>query len=645
MEVYPGVTTEGPEGASTRSDRRECDATSEVDRLAAEIVARIARGEDPDLEREAAGLSTEEEREELRALVEAARRASALFPRRLERGTRIAGRYLVLDEIGSGGMGRVFAAVDERLSRRVAIKVLASPLTRASEQEALFERESRLLASLSHPGIVDVHEAGRDGDWSYIVMDLVEGTGLDEVLERARESLRAGARLDGTLLERAIGRPAREGAIRLIEPDSWWRSVARITAELARTIEAAHGAGVVHRDLKPGNVILEGGGRPVVLDFGLGGRTDALVEGAVTRGLYGSVAYLAPEQACTHRVGNDPRTDVYQLGLCLYELLTLRRAFEGDAIAEVLQRVLLGVFPRPREVRRDVPRDLDRIALTAMDLDPARRYQTARAFREDLERWLEGLSPRIARTSSLHRASRAVRWGMRRHPLAVAAGALAIAAGLTAWTMLSRPAPSLDIVGGLVVEPQRRALVPVEDGDVIAPDDLLCVDVEVQDRAFLYTFSLYRETEGGPLLASPCAPWPLDQALAALRGGELPEREDWGLELGSGRHAVFVAVADGANTEEGLLVLASPAAEARLESWLESADAKARAEGRLAFEALRDLFPAGTTRGEGLAGLSESRRRRLADHLEGVSVNDLLAERTPVKQERLLLRVRRGGGD
>lgn len=407
--------------------------------LAREWAERASEGDPPPLESFLARLGSESERRELRELVAAFRAVERSLPRAaraLSAGQLVAGRYELVRRLGEGGMGQVWEALDRRLERRVALKFLDAASQGRADREALFEKESRLLASLRHPGLVAVHEFGRDGGLTYIVMELVPGRSLAQVLESVRVELRReGAPpqpRDARRIERAIGCELEQGRTSLFLDADWFRCGARIARELARILEAAHGARVVHRDLKPSNVMLTGGGNPVVLDFGLAGSAER-AQGEITRNLYGSLPYLAPEQVRSNSVGTDPRTDVYQLGLLLYELLTLQRAFPGEIVPDVLERIQLARFPRPREVRADVPRELEAICLCALELDPARRYPGARELAQDLERWLTGRElPRALGAGALRRAARAVRWHVRQRPWLSGCAGLALAA-LLAW--------------------------------------------------------------------------------------------------------------------------------------------------------------------------------------------------------------------
>ncbi len=545
-------------------------AESRAEDLAAEYMAARAGGEPVEPADFLARLSNEEERAEFQTLVRHAEHAERALPRALNPGTNIRGRYRIVAEIGSGGMGRVFSAFDEELQRKVAVKVLAALNAGQKDREELFLKESRLLAALQHPNIVAVHEAGRDGDLTFIVMDLVDGTSLAEVIGRARAELaphtstKSVSPREGSLLERAIGKKQPDGRPNLIVPRDWYATVARLMLELARTLEAAHSQGVLHRDLKPGNVMLLGGASPVVLDFGLAGSVDTKA-GTVTQGLYGSVAYLAPEQARSQQVGMDPRTDVYQLGLILYELLTLHRAFPGNAIGEVLDKIRLGELKAPRSVNPAVPRDLDAICMMALEVAPERRYSSARAFREDLERYVEGREvPLATRSSKLRAFARKSKYMLRRHPIAASiAGALVLGAiGAAAMPKKSKLVLSssfyrYDLAGG------RELRLPARDGE-IGVGDVIVKKISTPGSVYVYTLSVFGSNEHDRFV------WPW--RTAALGDIERFGRADepWGLEVGEDddRRVLCTKIENAANRFEGVLVLESPTPRVEIESWM-----------------------------------------------------------------------------
>jgi len=560
----------------TEPIRNDEDASPED--LAAEFIDKRSAGE-PAYESAFLGrLASDAAREEFKALIAAAGCAERGLPRTVTGGTLLAGRYRILEPIGGGGMGRVFAAVDEKLGCRIAVKLL-EPLSQGNrEREELFQKESRVLAELKHPGIVAVHDAGRDGAYTYIVMDLVLGTSLGDVLDKARSQLVLGARgnklppRDGALLTRAIGRPVQDGRSDLIEPRDWYRSCGRILLEISRTLEAAHGKKVVHRDLKPANVMILGGGNPVVLDFGLAGSPE-LSTGAVTEALYGSVCYLAPEQARSQKVGMDPRTDVYQLGLLLYEMLTLRRAFPGNAIGEVLQKIEAGFYELPRKVDPRIPRDLEAICTMALEVSPERRYSGAREMREDLERWLEGRAPIASRSAHWRTLARTTRYTARRHPVMSAAAAVVLTLGLgfITWGLGNK---SWAVLRPFRYDPitQETTILP-ERGAVVHDEEWLGVSLESTRETYVYTLSTF----GRAGEEQRVSPWKTSFPENANRALE-PKRPDetWGLRVpatqSDGSRDLVCTLVRGSEpgTLEGLIVMASPVERPEIETWMDT---------------------------------------------------------------------------
>ena len=286
------------------------------------------------------------------------------------------GRYEILREIGQGGGGRVYLARDPELGREVAVKILDRG---AFAQPERFRREMEILAALRHPNIVTIFDAGTHDGRPYFAMEYAAGRSLAE------------AKL-----------PLPE-AVRILE-------------QVAIACHAAHEKGVIHRDLKPANILLAD--RPVVADFGIAKTADAdLTETGQT---VGTPHYMSPEQAEGREV--DARTDVYSLGVLLYEAIAGRRPFAGTAALEIARQVAHDEPPRPRAINPKAPRDLEIVALRAMAKRPKDRYPSARAFAEDLAAWREG-RPISARPPSLRERSASF---VRRHPrkALVAAGAL-----------------------------------------------------------------------------------------------------------------------------------------------------------------------------------------------------------------------------
>jgi serine/threonine-protein kinase len=268
----------------------------------------------------------------------------------------LAGRYEIETLLGQGGMARVFRGTDRVLDRTVAIKVLSPQFADDDQFVARFRREAQAAAGLNHPNIVGVYDTGDQGDVHFIVMEYVEGRTLRDVI-----------RSDGPLLpERA----------------------AEIGGAVARALSSAHEAGLVHRDIKPGNIMLTREGEVKVMDFGIA-RTSTGDTLTQTAAVLGTASYLSPEQAQGLPV--DTRSDIYSLGCVLYEMLTGRAPFIGDSpVAIAYMHVKEDPVP-PSRLNPDVPPTLDAVVLKAMAKNPANRYETAEELRADLERARRGL--------------------------------------------------------------------------------------------------------------------------------------------------------------------------------------------------------------------------------------------------------------
>jgi tetratricopeptide (TPR) repeat protein len=265
------------------------------------------------------------------------------------------GRFELIERLGVGGYGSVWKARDKELDRTVAIKIPRQGGMAAEEQEKFF-REARAAAQLRHPNIVSVHEVGRDGDSVYIVSDFVRGVTLGDWL--------TGQRLTN-------------------------REAAELCARIAEALHHAHEQGIIHRDLKPANIIIDGDGQPHLMDFGLARREVGEVTVTMDGQVLGTPAYMSPEQAQGEAHTADRRSDVYSLGVILFQLVTGELPFRGNA-RMLMHQVIHDEPPSPRKLNSNVAKDLETITLKCLEKDPVRRYATAAELAKELERYLSG---------------------------------------------------------------------------------------------------------------------------------------------------------------------------------------------------------------------------------------------------------------
>jgi tetratricopeptide (TPR) repeat protein len=298
------------------------------------------------------------------------------------------GKFQVLDLIGQGGFGAVYKARDPELQRTVAIKMPRAGYFGSPEEEERFLREARSAARLKHPGIVPVHEIGRERGLPYIVSDYVEGLTLSDLLTGGRPAI---------------------------------RQTAELLAQVADALDYAHAQDVIHRDVKPSNILLDRTGRPYLTDFGLARRGDE-AEVAITLDgqILGTPAYMSPEQAAADQSKVDGRSDVYCLGVILYELLTGELPFRGNT-RMLLHQVLHDEPKPPRRLIDRIPRDLETICLKAMAKAPGKRYATAGELADDLRRFLRGEPVRARRQGSWERGWS---WAKRKPWIAGLSGAV-----------------------------------------------------------------------------------------------------------------------------------------------------------------------------------------------------------------------------
>jgi hypothetical protein len=351
------------------------------------------------------------------------------IPRRL-------GDFEVVREIGRGGMGIVYEAMQVSLNRRVALKVLSSGLGLSDRAVQRFRREAEATAKLHHTNIVPVYATGQEGDVHFYAMELVDGPSLDAVIRQLRGGGAGGSEASQPAHLVATGAyvpadstppPARAGSTVSSSPDRFDRAAAMI-ADVADALHHAHSQGVTHRDIKPSNLLLAADGRLSVTDFGLA-RMLEQPGMTVTGEFVGTPAYMSPEQITAGRIPVDHRTDVYSLGATLYELLTLRPPFSADGRDKLLALVVQQEPAPPRSVDPKVPRDLETICLKCLEKDPDRRYQTAAELADDLRRYFNRFAIAAKRAGPLARAKK---WARRNPALVVAGLALLMAVAAAA---------------------------------------------------------------------------------------------------------------------------------------------------------------------------------------------------------------------
>ena len=307
------------------------------------------------------------------------------------------GDYELLEEIGRGGQGVVFRARQKSLNRTVALKVISLGQWASKAHLKRFRLEAEAAAHLEHPGIVPIHEVGeRDGS-CYFSMKFIEGGQLDEV-----------ARRESMPIRRAV----------------------ELIAKVARTVHYAHEHGILHRDIKPGNILLDQEGEPHLTDFGLARLVESESSVTQTLDVLGTPSYMAPEQAVGNNAAVSSATDVYGLGGVLYQLLTGQPPFAGGATYETI-KLLLDTEPKqPRLLNPKIDRDLSTICLKCLEKDPKRRYTSALALAEDLERWLKH-EPILARHTGVF--ARGKKWVRRNPTSALLAASLITLVAAAGW--------------------------------------------------------------------------------------------------------------------------------------------------------------------------------------------------------------------
>src|SRR5215510_4757585 len=355
--------------------------------------------------------------------------------------------YELLEEIGRGGQGVVYRARQKSLNRTVALKIIGISHGRTKAHLKRFRLEAEAAAKLNHPFVVPIHEIGQRKGRCYFSMGLVEGGRLDQIARR--------------------------------EPMSP-RQATEVIAKLARTVHYAHQHGIIHRDIKPGNILLDAKGEPHLTDFGVARLLETENDATCTIEVSGTPSYMAPEQAHANNGHVSSATDVYGLGAVLYELLAGQPPFTGGTPFETV-RLLLETEPRqPRLLNPKVDRDLSTICLKCLEKDPKRRYSSALALAEDLQRWLKHEPIQARRTGVFARGKK---WVQRNPARALSAASLVALAAATCWIVWKSELIRQPIATGIAVLPfeglsEQKEQTAFADG---VQDDILTKLAKIAD--------------------------------------------------------------------------------------------------------------------------------------------------------------------
>ena len=398
------------------------------------------------------------------------------------------GDFRLERRLGSGGMSVVYQAVQVSLNRRVALKVLPMNLSGGASAVERFHREARAAARLHHPNIITIHAEGAESSICYFAMEMVDGQGLDQVIAELRETrLPEVAQPAAATAEDAEARAdvgTDDGSqvpcvLRDCKSESqYFNTVARLISEVADALNYAHAEGIIHRDVKPSNLMLSRDGRLILLDFGIA-RICAERAVTLTGSFLGTPRYMSPEQISGGRDKVDHHSDIYSLGVTLYELLTLEPLFDGDTQQQVIGQILSREPRPPRHVNQHIPIDLETICCKAIDKDASRRYPSAGEFADDLRRYLEG---RVISAKPAGTTERVVKFVRRRTvTVALTAGvvvATAFAIGIT-WrhfTVHWAQQHAMAEIDQLVqAQEYLRAFTLAERAERLIPDDPLLI--------------------------------------------------------------------------------------------------------------------------------------------------------------------------
>ncbi len=362
---------------------------------------------------------------------------------RLEPNVQI-GDFVIEKRLGSGGMGTVYQACQMSLNRKVALKVMSAGILATDKAVARFHKEARAAAKLHHTNIVGIYAEGQEGQTCYYAMELIEGQTLDKIIT----SLKAGRdeNVKTATLNRFFVSDAKTDTFSLKSSDSkskflltqtntcqeHFDSIARMIADVADALHYVHKNGIIHRDIKPSNLILGTNGRINLMDFGLARMLEEHSV-TVTGAFLGTPHYMSPEQVGGTKQKVDHRTDIYSLGVTLYELLTLETPFSGENHEQIVTQILTREPVRPRKIDNRIPQDLETICCKAMEKEPQRRYQDAGQMAEDLRRYVNRYAIKARKVGP---AERMVKFILRHKVLSGMTAVIAVIttiAAITAW--------------------------------------------------------------------------------------------------------------------------------------------------------------------------------------------------------------------
>ena len=447
-----------------------------VEELAEEFLCRLRNGESPAIEDYVQAHPSLED--EIRDVFEALETLEGIAPANQQsvapkpiKAPETIGEYRIVRELGRGGMGVVYEAEHETMRRRVALKVLQMGSTAREQDRDRFVREARLAGRLHHTNIVPVYEVGTDGEFQYYSMQLISGQNLDLVIHDLRRlqmesqgksrlmgagespamSLVSGNFKQSDLMREMVGEDiSREALVakdsansinskspsasRIVLPDSseishvgqsrdsYFHRVAQVGLQIVDAIRYAHSHGILHRDIKPSNLLLDSTGTIWVTDFGLARtETDGLT---LSGNIVGTLRYMAPERM---RGKADTQSDIYSIGLTLYELCVLRPAHSASEQADLVRQITSHAPSKPSSIDSSIPRDLETIVLKAIEREPIHRYRSAQAMADDLRLFLEDRPVQARRTSPLEQAWR---WSRRNPSLAALMSCVACLLGI-----------------------------------------------------------------------------------------------------------------------------------------------------------------------------------------------------------------------